>query len=222
MNEPKRLLEEGGTSFERTLLSALAAERPSPALTRRMHQGVGFAGVATGAKLAAASHTAFTWVGLVAAGLAAGVAASEVRELRATPVFAPTAAPRETFAPETAEPPAPASAPAAAVPSEPLPSPPRARSAAPRSGDLRDEIRLLDRARALVRGKSADEALKVLARYDRQYPAGQFRQEMLVLRVEALSLAGNQKAARALGKQFLADHPESPHAERLERVTAPR
>ena len=69
---------------------------------------------------------------------------------------------------------------------------------------------------------AARTRLKLLARYRQQYPAGQFRQEALVLRVEALELAGKPEAAQALGKRFLSDHPESPHAERVERVTAPR
>jgi len=222
MNEPKRLLDEAGTSFERSLLSALAKERPSPELARRMHQGIAVAGVAAGAKLAAAGHGALAWVGLVAAGLAVGVAASEVQE-RSTPapIVAP-AVPQPKAAPaplETANPPAsvaPAPTVEATAPSA------RARSATPRSGDIRDEIRLLDAARGAVRGRRADEALTLLARYDRQYPAGQFRQEVLVLRVEALELAGKAQAAQALGKRFLTEHPESPHAERVERVTAPR
>jgi hypothetical protein len=37
--------------------------------------------------------------------------------------------------------------------------------------------------------------------------------------VEALKQSGNQQAAVALGKKFVAAHPESPHVERVERVT---
>lgn len=225
MTEPKRLLDEAGNAFERSLLSALASERPSPELARRMHQGIAFTGATAGVKLAAAGHGALGWVGLVAAGLAAGVAASEAPERNAPVpmVAAPLAArPVSVVAPVGDVPPvAPTSSPTAAA-VEPLPPPSRVRSAAPRGGELHDEIRLLDGARAAVRGRRANEALKLLGRYDRQHPAGQFRQEALVLRVEALELAGKPQAAQALGKRFLSAHPESPHAERVERVTAPR
>lgn len=220
MNEPKRLLEGGGTSLERSLLSALASERPSPELSRHMHQGIAFTGAVAGAKVAAAGHGALAWVGLVAAGLALGVAASQVHERQPpAPVVAPPAPQTVTQPVETAEPPAPVAP--APVLEEAAPAT-RIRAPGPRSGDLRDEIRMLDGARAAVRARRANDALKLLARYDRQYPNGQFRQEVLVLRVEALELAGKAQAARALGQRFLSDHPESPHAERMERVTTPR
>jgi hypothetical protein len=223
MNEPKRLLESAG-SFERSLLSALADERPSPELVRRMHQGIAFGGVAAGAKLAAAGHGALVWGGLVVAGLAAGLAASQAPP-RAAPVAPVVAAaiprpvvvapPAESVRPLAVPPPA-TSVERSATP------PPRSRAAPAGGGDLHDEIRLLDAARAAVRGDRASEALKLLARYERHYPKGQFRQEVLVLRVEALELAGKAESARALSKRFLSDHPESPHAERMERVTTPR
>jgi outer membrane protein assembly factor BamD (BamD/ComL family) len=78
---------------------------------------------------------------------------------------------------------------------------------------------LLDQARAAVRAGEANEALALLAKYNRRYPRGQFRQEAQVLRVAALELGGNKKAAVELGKKFVAAHPESPHVERVERVT---
>jgi hypothetical protein len=37
--------------------------------------------------------------------------------------------------------------------------------------------------------------------------------------VEALEQSGRKKAAVELGKKFVAAHPESPHVERVERVT---
>jgi hypothetical protein len=223
MNEPKRLLESAGSSFERSLLSALASERPSPELARRMHQGIAFPGVAAGAKLAAAGHGSLVWGGLVVAGLAAGLAASEgpPRAMPMAAVVAP-AVPHPVALSTPAESARPLVAPPPATVQEQTATPPRVRSAPARGGDLHEEIRLLDAARAAVRGDRANEALKLLARYERHYPSGQFRQEMLVLRVEALELAGKADSARALGKRFLSDHPESPHAERMERVTTPR
>jgi outer membrane protein assembly factor BamD (BamD/ComL family) len=84
---------------------------------------------------------------------------------------------------------------------------------------LREEIRLLDQARAAVRAGTFEQGLKLLERYDRRFPRGQFRQEAQVLRVEALERSGKKDAAFVLGKKFLAEHPESPHVERVESVT---
>lgn len=214
MNDPRRLLDEGGTPFERSLLGAIANERPSPELARRMRQGLAAAGVATTAKVAAAGFGKLAVVGLVGAGLAFGYVALEDRRPEPAPARSVAAAPVAPLASVTAAPPpaiessAPASVPA-----------PRPRSAPSAAGDLREEIRLLDLARAAVRGGEHRQALMLLGRYDRRYPRGQFRQEVQVLRVEALELGGNEQAARALGKKFLAEHPDSPHVERVESVT---
>jgi hypothetical protein len=90
-------------------------------------------------------------------------------------------------------------------------------------GDLREEIALLDRARSALRSGNGGAALVELAQYTRRFPRGEFSQEVTALRIEALSQSGQAGAARALGKKFLAAHPESPHAERIERLlgTAP-
>jgi hypothetical protein len=39
-----------------------------------------------------------------------------------------------------------------------------------------------------------------------------------VLRIEAFVQTGQMGGAQLLGKKFLAAHPESPHAERVERL----
>jgi hypothetical protein len=215
MNEPRRLLDEEGTPFERSLLSALANERPSPELERRMRQGLTVVGTAAGVQIAVAGWIKVAAAGLVAAGLGAGFAVSQ----RAKPDVAPTVA---------APPPPPLVAKPAPSPEvAPVePSPPKAiataapvRPPVPASGDMREEIRLLDQARAAVRGGENEQALRLLEKYDRRYPRGQFRQEVQVLRVEALERSGNKKAALALGKKFVAEHPESPHVERVQSVT---
>ena len=76
----------------------------------------------------------------------------------------------------------------------------------------------MDRARAAVRARDGKGALAALADYQRRFPRGTFAQEAMVLRIEALVQIGETGAARALGKKFLAAHPESPHAERIERL----
>jgi hypothetical protein len=44
MREPKRLLADGATEFERRLLGAVMNERPTPALRSRMRRGLGLVG----------------------------------------------------------------------------------------------------------------------------------------------------------------------------------
>jgi TolA-binding protein len=214
----KRLMDEGSTSFEQSLLSAMANERPSPELVARMQQGLGIA-ASSGAAAAGgvAGWVKLTVVGLVAAGLA-GVAAVELRSAQAPAVAPPTVkpVPVKMEAPVAAAP-TPVAVTDLALQDDPTPA--RARPAASGTADLREEIRMLDQARAAVRAGEANEALALLAKYNRRYPRGQFRQEAQVLRVEALKESGHEEAAVKLGKKFVAQHPESPHVERVERAT---
>jgi TolA-binding protein len=217
----RRLLDDGGTDFEHSLLSALRDEKPSPELVARMQQGLGLSTAATGTAAAASSvgWVKVALVGLAAAGLVGavyvGLRASD-SPVAVLPSVKPV--PVKVEAPVPAEPkPVPVADLAVAQAEEPTPSKPRpVASVAP---DLREEIRLLDQARSAVRAGDGGQALALLAKYARRYPRGQFRQEAQVLRVEALEQSGNKQAAVALGKKFVAAHPESPHVERVERVT---
>jgi TolA-binding protein len=180
-----------------------------------MRQGLVLSGVLASAKAGMASWIVLA--GFVTAGATAGVVALTrgVPEAQA-PVVAPKVeAPRPAKA---APPPEPArAAPALPVPDE-VAKPASAASPAASSGDLREEIALLDQARAAVRGGDAQKALALLALHQRRFPRGEFRQEVTVLRIEALAGTGQAAAAATLGKKFLAAHPESPHAERIERL----
>lgn len=215
----KRLLDEGGTEFESSLLSALREEKPSPELVARMQQGLGLSAAATTGTATAASvgWVKAALVGLAAVGLA-GVAYTTLRSKETTAVVLPSVkpVPVKVEAPAAAEP-RPVPVADLAVATDPAPAKPRpVASVAP---DLREEIRLLDEVRSAVRAGDGSQALALLGKYARRYPRGQFRQEAQVLRVEALEQSGNKQAAVALGKKFVAAHPESPHVERVERVT---
>jgi hypothetical protein len=221
----KRLLDESGSAFEHSLLSALRDEKPSPELVARMQQGLGLSAVAsTGAAAGVASvgWAKAALVGLAAVGLA-GVGYVGLRSGDSTAVVPPSSqAPAVTVrAPALPESkPLPVVEPEVAREQAPAPAKPRpVASVAP---DLREEIRLLDQARAAIRAGDGGQALALLGKYARKYPRGQFRQEAQVLRVEALKQSGNQQAAVALGKKFVAAHPESPHVERVERATQER
>jgi hypothetical protein len=88
----------------------------------------------------------------------------------------------------------------------------------PERGDLREEIRLIDAARAAVAARSSTQALSLLRRYSVSYPGGTFGQEAAVLRMEALEQSGQRDKARALARDFLSRHAGSPLAERVARV----
>jgi TolA-binding protein len=217
----KRLLDDGGTPFERALLGAAARELPAPMLERRMRRALGIGFIATSAKLAMA---------LVPVAAIALFAA----DLSAPPAKAPPAMPRESSVSVAPVPKAPeakverASARSAPQPASvaeiPTPTTPAALPArrAPReiaANDLSREIRLMDQARAAVRTGSSAHALELLRSYEQRYPRGAFRQEVAVLRVEALERRGERARAGDLARKFVAENPDSPHVERVEQVT---
>jgi hypothetical protein len=194
MKDPERLLDGGATDFERQLLAGGAAEQPSTALSQKMAVGIGVGGAlgfAAQAKAAVATFWGKAVLGTVlGAAVATSVAlsggeppaAAEVEEPSvAAPVAAQPAAPAEpkavpleeaTEAEPTEQAPAKASHAVVKAPSE-------------KKSTLAEEIKLIDRARALVqRGKSA-EALRVLDTYSRKYPSGVLQHEAGVLRARA-------------------------------------
>jgi outer membrane protein assembly factor BamD (BamD/ComL family) len=83
---------------------------------------------------------------------------------------------------------------------------------------LADEIAALDVARRALASGDASGALKALDDYRHKFPRGAMSFEASVLNIEALAKSGNMDAARALGHKFLAQNPNSPHAERVRRL----
>jgi len=217
MKDPKRLMDGEGTAFERALLGAVAAERPSRDLHRKMRLGIGLVGVGAVVKAASASWNQLALAGVVVAGLVTGgtiVAKREAKDTTTT-VVAPAPAP---IAPKAAPvEPIPVVVPDAPKAAEPEPVRRESKAVAP-VGDIREEIRLLDQARSSVRSGANAKALRALAKYEQRFPRGQFRQEVQVLRMEALKQSGESDRASALAKKFLAEHPNSPHVERVEHV----
>jgi TolA-binding protein len=226
MKDPKRLLDGDGTAFERALLGAIATERPSRDLHRNMRLGIGLVGLGAVAKAASASWNQIAMAGVVVVGLVTGGTIVAKRQAEATaPLVQNVAAPAPV---DPVAPPKPANLepvpPAAEV--IPLPEPrqpdvvrvaPR-RDAKPAMSDIREEIRLLDQARSAVRSGASAQALRTLAKYEQKFPRGQFRQEVSVLRMEALKQSGDSERAAVLAKRFLVEHPNSPHVERVQGV----
>lgn len=235
MRDPKRLLKGGGTGLERHLLQAVARERPSPALTRRMQGAIGVGASLIGFKAAASLLAQLAVVTLIATGIG-----DSSHQRRAAPLptpatsavsFAAPARPPEGslpgLAPDSARQSAPSQTADAARGPAPSPASARAARAQPRSGagatsreDLRDEIRLLDRARAALESNEPRRALAELSRYRQRFPRGAFQQEASVLRVEALSRSGEQARAASLAREFVSRHPDSPHVDRVRGVTS--
>lgn len=111
----------------------------------------------------------------------------------------------------------------------PLAAPPPARAAftpvapatAPAShASLAAEIRLLDRTRdALAAGDTAS-ARGLLQRYVDSRPSGVLTHEANLLRVRLLLAEGDRRAASALARQIIAQHPGSNHVDSLRRLAA--
>jgi hypothetical protein len=80
---------------------------------------------------------------------------------------------------------------------------------------LREEVRLIDGARAALRRRSASEALAALDRHSREFPRGVLNLEASVLRVEALLLSGDRDRAELLGRAIAAKQPNGPYAVRI-------
>jgi TolA-binding protein len=219
MRDPKRFLDGGGTAFERALLNAVAAERPSRNLHRKMRFGIGLVGAGAMAKAASANWHQLALAGAVVAGLVTGGVIVAEHDAARAPVVqsvapAPVAPKTEPMEPvPVTVPELPTAAPKAA-PAEPAHKGGKAQPVA----DIGEEIRLLDQARGAVRSGKHAQALRVIARYDQKFPRGQFRQEAKVLRMEALEGSGESRRAAELAKKFLAEHPNSPHVERVEGV----
>jgi hypothetical protein len=219
MKEPKRMLAADATGLERLLLQAVAGERPSADQRLRMRAALGlpvFGLAAAGIKAAVAAWGPAALIAVVAA-VAAGGASSREPERMADQASAGIAVVRPAE-------PVPAKAPVAALPdleaSEAAASEPAKAVALPKrpssvASDLREEIRLLDQARAALRESAPARALERIGQYSRRFPHGQFRQEATVLRIEALAQNGERASAEAMARRFLAAHPESPHAQRV-------
>src|SRR5207237_1031209 len=84
--------------------------------------------------------------------------------------------------------------------------------------DIRAQIALIDEARSAVSRHDPAAALRAVDLYGTRYPGGAFDQEASVIRIEALDQNGNHARAASLARSFLAKHPASAHAKRLERI----
>jgi len=89
--------------------------------------------------------------------------------------------------------------------------------AAPAS-DIRAQIALIDEAHAAVKRHAPADALRAVDLYASRYPGGLLDQEAAVIRIEAVDQGGNHARAASMARAFLAKHPSSAHAKRLEGI----
>jgi hypothetical protein len=130
------------------------------------------------------------------------------------PAPAPSVAPAPVVVPVVTEPARPAPAPRHANVATHAAAPVHADAPVVTTNRLAEETALLSSANAALRAGDSTRALGLLDDYDRRYPAGVLREEVLATRIIArceLGAAGAVAGAEA----FLARHPTSPLAPRV-------
>ncbi|MEY4550168.1 MAG: hypothetical protein RL685_6363 [Pseudomonadota bacterium] len=188
MKDSKTLLSSDATAFERQLLGAAAAERPSPELQLRMQQAIGIGplpppgpdtsigrpergGTYVAPKAVASGWAAGTWLKVVlGVGVGAGLIAGGLALRSSEP------APLTRSSPPAAETPTQAA---------PVEAPTRSAPSAPVSGELREEIDLLDRVRAALDRRDARAASALLENYAQRFPEGELAREAAALRARS-------------------------------------
>jgi hypothetical protein len=103
--------------------------------------------------------------------------------------------------------------PSASSPSQPSTTAPSSSTAAP--ARLGEELALIQSAVAALHRRDAAAALAALDDYARRFSDGELAPEATALRIEAMFAIGHSAEARALAARFLADHADSPLAQRV-------
>jgi TolA-binding protein len=233
MTKLQRMLDSRDTDeFELRLLQGAAAERPAPEVVTALRTGLG---LPTTALTRIALSTWKMTLLAMSMGALFGLRGTEPpRRVALTPTNSAASKPHvkvtapasevvadNAAAMATAE--SDVATPASAQPTEPATldtsrarAPERART---NSGpDLREEIKLMDTARSAIRSQHAQAALDALDRYAARFPAGSFKQEAAVLKIQALALRGDTARAHSMAKQFIKNNPKSPYVDRASRI----
>jgi hypothetical protein len=106
---------------------------------------------------------------------------------------------------------------------DPVASPAPVSAPPPKSfnSTLAAEVLALDRTRAALAGKDFAQALVDIDGYHRDFPRGQLAVDAEALAVEVLDAHGEHAEASRRAIQFISQHPNDPHAERLRRLIDP-
>ncbi|MDF2693619.1 MAG: hypothetical protein K0S65_2002 [Labilithrix sp.] len=207
------------------LVSAVKAEVATPETTRRFSSG--------------------KWLGLLAvlvatAGIVgSGYSLAPAQRTADAPVTTNPPPPANALVDQTANA-APAEAPPATVNVADLPTavaapirPASAKTQTPSSVEpvttdppppprLEDELKAVDEARAAFVDHHPALALERVASYRRQFPAGHFTAEIEALEIQSLVALDRTDEARAKATRFLAEHPQSPYAQRVRSAVGSR
>ncbi|HWP05739.1 MAG TPA: hypothetical protein VNN72_08360 [Polyangiaceae bacterium] len=168
-------------------------------------------GVASGVLVSVAAHVVARAPEPNAQPIAAAASSAEVRsapptEHRAPAQVLPSPLPEASVTAE-ARTSTPAAAPTHAVDE---------RAGAP----LAAEVTFVDRGRALFQRGDGAGALAVLADYEQTFPERRLLPEVLYLRMEALSLAGERARASDIARRIVRNYGKGPHAARARAVLA--
>jgi hypothetical protein len=229
MKDPTRLLDAGGNELELALLRAASAEEPSTESKRRLLSALGLslpaasaaendaqpapdaasaAGSGSGSGLAAGLGA--KWLALIGGSLILATLPIAYLNLRAPAL--PTSPAGHTAPSATAEVEPTRGRDEAALPQVQRVDTPPAPAGTP---SVALEVARLDRVRNLLAASKTAAALRELDQYAGDFPSGVLRQEATLLRLESLVQAKRTLRARELAAQFLREHPESPHRDRI-------
>ena len=216
MEEPKRIIEGGGSELGAQLLKAARTDAPSSRSRQQALVALGLGVTLSHASTASASKLlGAKWAaGLVALGgvavltyrLRVGQPATPMEPAPSPPPSAPAPAQQSTAAP----------APNAV---QGLPEQARStRAKVRRKPTLAQEVALLDRVREALARQDAHRALRHLRRHEKRFADGTLTVEARALRVRALELLGRDSQAAEQRRQFLKEHPNSPLSPDLRRA----
>lgn len=99
------------------------------------------------------------------------------------------------------------------------PSQPRRVAPLPPRSTLAAEVAQLDAARTALDVGALDEARRLLAQFQRDFPQGELAIEAQVMLIEVLSASADRAAVRREGARFLEKHQNDPHAVRVRQLT---
>lgn len=97
---------------------------------------------------------------------------------------------------------------------------PSVAATAPDPSQLRAEVEMIDAARAALASRQLAAALAVLNRYEAEVVTHVLDREARLLRIDALTQAGERASAARLARAYLNDFPSDPHATRLQALSA--
>jgi hypothetical protein len=248
MREPRRLLDEPGSSLGQDLLRSARRDAPTRSARARTMIALGVGTGILGAGVTAAGTSAAStgaggilkWIGIgvLSGGLVVG-GAEEARHITTPHIAAPAmkgsqqaaaraTTPARAFAARVAEPPVAEAAiePVPVVADEPAVDAPKPEAparpvvGAHRAPSLSEELAEVGAADDALKRGDVERAQELLEQHDKQFGKAMLGPETMVLRMELLAQRGDKQGAASLASQFLAAYPESAYANKVRSIHA--